>query len=81
MAWIELVRPHQATGRLAKIYRQAIARAGKVFQVLQIQSLNPAVLEGSMQLYTASMMGPSPLSRAEREALATTVSRLNDCHY
>ncbi|MCB0217373.1 MAG: hypothetical protein H6648_02020 [Caldilineae bacterium] len=81
MAWIETVPPRDATGRLGRIYAQAIARAGKVFQILQIQSPNPAVLQGSMQLYTASMMGASPLSRAEREALATTVSRLNACHY
>lgn len=81
MAWIETVGPEAATGRLGRIYEQALARAGKVFGVLRIQSLNPAVLDGSMRLYTASMMAPSPLSRARREALATTVSRLNDCHY
>ena len=49
--------------------------------LLRIQSQNPGVLDGSMHLYTASMMGPSPLSRAQREALATAVSRANDCHY
>jgi alkylhydroperoxidase family enzyme len=81
MAWIETVAPEKAEGRLKRIYDQAIGRAGKVFQVLRIQSLNPGVLDGSMRLYTASMMADSPLGRAQREALATAVSRANDCHY
>jgi alkylhydroperoxidase family enzyme len=81
MAWIETVAPDAAEGRLKRIYDQAIKRAGKVFQVLRIQSLNPGVLDGSMRLYAATMMGDSPLTRAQREALATTVSRINDCHY
>ncbi len=34
-----------------------------------------------MQLYTATMHAPSGLSRAEREMLATVVSRANDCFY
>jgi alkylhydroperoxidase family enzyme len=44
-------------------------------------SLRPGVLRRSMQLYRAAMFGPSGLSRIERELLAVTVSRANDCHY
>jgi alkylhydroperoxidase family enzyme len=32
-------------------------------------------------LYRTSMYGPSPLSRAEREAIAVVVSAANDCFY
>ena len=46
-----------------------------------MQSLNPAVLEASLALYKAVMFGPSPLSRGEREAIAVTVSRSNECFY
>ena len=56
-------------------------RAGRVFQILRIQGSNPAALRASMQLYVSVMMGPSPLSRVEREAMAVTVSRANDCFY
>jgi alkylhydroperoxidase family enzyme len=44
-------------------------------------SLNPETLHASMDLYRAVMLGPSELSRAERELLAVVVSRANDCHY
>ncbi len=81
MPYIDKVDPARADGRLKAIYDAAVTRAGKVFQILQVQSLAPRTLEASMQLYTAAMHAPSPLSRGQREALATVVSRTNDCHY
>jgi alkylhydroperoxidase family enzyme len=81
MAYIETTSPGQAEGRLKSLYDAALQRAGRVFQILQIQSPNPAVLAASMGLYQAVMFGPSPLSRVEREALAVVVSRANDCFY
>lgn len=81
MAYIETIPPEDAHGPLADLYRAARARAGKVFQILRIQSQNAAVLEASMGLYLAIMHGPSPLSRVEREAVAVVVSRSNDCFY
>ena len=56
-------------------------RAGKVFNILKIQSLNADTLHASMRMYLASMYGASGLSRAERELLATVVSRANHCFY
>ncbi len=44
-------------------------------------SLNPHVLKASMDQYIALMFGPSPLSRMQRELLATVVSAEVDCHY
>jgi alkylhydroperoxidase family enzyme len=44
-------------------------------------SLRPGVLKQSMDLYREIMFGPSRLTRAERELLATVTSRYNDCHY
>ena len=44
-------------------------------------SLNPLVLKESMRFYLAVMYGESPLSRAQREMLATVVSQTNDCFY
>lgn len=35
----------------------------------------------SMNLYRAIMFGPSPLSRRQREMMATVVSASNGCHY
>ena len=82
MAWIRTIAPEEATGLLQQIYDDAIARAGKVFNVLRIQSLRPEVLEAGINLYQALMLSPeSPLSRAQREMIAVAVSRANDCHY
>ncbi len=81
MAWIRTVAPEEAEGLLAKLYRAAVKRAGKVFNVLRIQSLRPRVLRASTQLYLEVMYGESGLSRAQREMIATSVSHANDCFY
>ena len=81
MAHIRQVGTDEATGLLKRIYDEAIARAGKVWGILRVQSLNPPALEAAMGMYKTVMFGPSPLSRAQREMLATVVSRTNDCFY
>jgi len=81
MAWIKVVQPEEATGDLKREYDDAAKRAGKVFNILKVQSLNPGALRASMQMYRATMFGPSGLSRAEREMLATVTSWANRCFY
>ncbi len=81
MAWIETINDDDASGKLADLYEAAKRRAGRVFNILRIQSLNPTVLQSSMTIYIDIMRKGSPLSRAQREMLATVVSRANDCHY
>jgi alkylhydroperoxidase family enzyme len=82
MAWIRTIAPGEATGLLRRLYDEAIARAGKVFNVVRVQSLRPEVLEIGGHLYEELMFSPrSPLSRAQREMIAVAVSRANQCHY
>jgi uncharacterized peroxidase-related enzyme len=81
MPWIKVIEPEDATGELKQEYDAAAERAGKVFNILKVQSLNPGALRASMQMYLATMYGPSGLSRAEREMLATVVSWANHCFY
>lgn len=81
MAWIRLTQPEQATGLLKKLYDAAVARAGRVWNILRIMSPNPPVLKASMDFYGAIMHGPSPLSRRQREMLAVIVSATNNCRY
>jgi alkylhydroperoxidase family enzyme len=82
MAWIRTIAPEQAEGLLARLYAGAIDRAGKVFQVIRLQSLRPRALRASTALYSEVMQSPrSPLSRARREMIATGVSRANRCRY
>lgn len=81
MPFLQLTQPEDARGLLRAEYDAAIARAGKVFNVVKAMSLRPGVLRRSLQLYRAVMFGPSGLTRQERELLAVVVSRQNDCHY
>ncbi len=81
MAWIKMVEPEEATGALKREYDQAIRRAGRVYNIIKVQSLSPATLRASTGLYSAALHGPSGLSRTEREMLATVVSSANRCFY
>lgn len=81
MAHLRLIEEGEATGVLRAEYEAAVARAGKVFNIVKAMSLNAPVLRRSMQLYSAIMHGPSPLSRVERELLAVVVSATNECRY
>ena len=81
MPHIRLTQPDEATGLLASEYDAAVGRAGKIFNIVKAMSLRPEVLHASMEMYRAIMFGPSSLSRAERELLATVTSSANDCHY
>lgn len=81
MAWIRRVPPGEATGELKEVYDGAIRRAGKVFQILQVQSLRPKTLRAGLDLYLKAMMYPSELSRVQREILAVIVSAANRCRY
>jgi len=82
MAFIRTVAPGEATGLLKRLYDDAVARTGKVFNVLSLQSLRPEVLQAGVALYEELMLSDrSPLSRAQREMIAVAVSRANDCDY
>ena len=81
MPHLHLIDPDDATGLLKEEYDAAVARAGKVYNIVRSMSLNPDVLRASMGMYRAIMFGPSPLSRQDRELLATVVSATNECHY
>lgn len=82
MSWIETVAPDEADGLLRRPHDAAVKRAGRVYNIIRIQSQRPKVLRCSTQLYIEVMHGSdSGLSRAQREMIATTVSRLNHCHY
>jgi alkylhydroperoxidase family enzyme len=81
MSWIEQIPANEATGLLKKVFDQAIARAGRVWNIVHIMSQNPPVLRDSIRLYGSIMYGPSPLTRVQREMLAVVVSAESSCHY
>jgi alkylhydroperoxidase family enzyme len=82
MAWIETIAPEDADGLLERLYDSAVKRAGKVFNVIRLQSQRPKVLKASTHLYMEVMHSTeNGLSRPQREMIATAVSRANDCYY
>ena len=81
MAWIKTVDPDDASGPLKAEYARAFARAGRLWNILRLQSPNPELLKASTAFYLALMYGRSPLSRGQREMPAVVVSRTNGCRY
>ena len=82
MAWIRTVEPSAARGLLRRLYEAAERRAGRIYNIIRLQSLRPKVLRSSTQLYLEVMHSrDSGLSRAQREMIATVVSQVNGCFY
>ena len=81
MPYIEQIPLSEADGLLKKQFDAAIDRAGRVWNIVHVMSLNPTVMEASMGLYRTLMFAPSPLSRVQREMLAVVTSKANDCFY
>jgi len=81
MGWIKAIDEDHAEGMLARVYAATRKRAGKVFNILKVQSQNPRVLHTGMSFYMSIMHEDSPLTRGQREMLALVVSNANNCHY
>ena len=50
MAFIRIIDEDDATDRLAREYEVARQRAGKVYNILKVQSLSPAAMQRSVAL-------------------------------
>lgn len=81
MPWIKQIPVTEATGELKQQFDKALSRAGRVWHIVHVMSLNPRVMRASMEFYLAVMFGPSPLTRVQRELLATVTSAELDCFY
>lgn len=81
MPWIYQVPIDQATGLLKRLFDEALKRAGRVWHIVHIMSINPRALQASIGLYGVLMHGESPLSGVQREMLATVVAAELHCHY
>jgi uncharacterized peroxidase-related enzyme len=82
MAFIKVIHPDEAEGKLAEIYRKVRGPGGQVDQVLQIHSLRPHTLQGHMALYKATLHDTrNRLPTWYLECIGVLVSRLNQCAY
>ncbi len=81
MPWIDQIPVEEAAGLLKVEFEKAIKRAGRIWHIVHIMSLNPEAMRDSIRFYATIMFGESPLSRVQRELVATVVSATLDCHY
>ena len=81
MPHVHVLEYDETTGVARREYDAAQRRAGRIWNIVSIQSQLPEVMRDSMRLYQSIMYGPSPLSRAQREMIAVVTSQVNDCHY
>ena len=81
MAHVHVVGYEDSTGVCRIEYDAAMRRAGRIWNIVSIQSQLPEVMRDSMKIYQSIMYGPSPLTRAQREMMAVVTSQANDCHY
>jgi alkylhydroperoxidase family enzyme len=81
MPWIEQVPIDEATGLLKEEFDRAVERAGRVWNIVHVMSVNPEAMRDSIRFYVTVMMGGSPLTRVQRELLATVTSAELECHY
>ena len=49
--------------------------------VIKVMSINPGAMRAVMDLNSATTFGASALTRAQEEAIATTVSVINRCRF
>ena len=81
MPWIRTISFEDTTGLLRREYDVAIERAGRIYNIVSLQSLRPRALRASVRLYAELMHAPSGLTRAQREAIAVVASKAQGCHY
>ena len=82
MAWIQTVDEADATGIVKEEYDAAMARAGEIYNIVKLFSARPKSMRAFVELYLAVMFDEdSPLSRMQREMIATVVSKVNECDY
>ena len=81
MAFIKLFKFKDSTGLLKKEYEKGMRRAGRIWNILTIQSQTPEILRDSMRLYNSTMFGNLEISRFDRELLAVITSISNECEY
>lgn len=82
MAWIQTVDEAEAEGIVKEEYDAAIARAGHLYNIVKLFSVRPKSMRAFVELYKVVMHDDeSPLSRVQREMIATVVSKVNQCHY
>jgi uncharacterized peroxidase-related enzyme len=81
MAYIKMIPEEDADEVVSSLYEKHRAPWGGVDHILKIHSLLPHTLQPHYDLYKSLMYAQGPLTRPQREMIATVVSASNGCSY
>jgi uncharacterized peroxidase-related enzyme len=81
MAWVRTVGESEAAGYVKTLYDNLRADRGFVPNIIKSMTIRPELTRAWTGLHRTLMFGPSDLTRAEREMIATVVSVANRCEY
>ncbi len=81
MTWVRTVGEGEAEGYVKSLYDGLLKQRGWVPNIVKSTTIRPELTRAWMSVFTTLMFGPSDLSRAQREMIATVVSVANRCHY
>jgi len=79
--YVHAVPPGRATGLVRAVYAQLERDFGLLAPPVALHSPAPEVLAASWLMLRESLIASNAASRAEKEAVATAVSRVNTCPY
>lgn len=77
---VEVVAPKRATGLVHEVYAQSTREIGRLVEAVTMFSSAPALLAASWAAFREPLLA-GQASRVSKEAVAATVSRLNECAY
>ena len=81
MTWVRTVEPSEAEGYVKGLYEGILKQRGWIPGIVKSTTIRPELTRAWMGVFTTLMFGPSELSRAQREMIATVVSVANRCRY
>ncbi len=81
MAWIRVVTAEEAEGDLLDVYRKYKLDSGPIFNPYEVLTNNGPALKRFDDFQKRLRFGDSPLTRLQRELIATHVSVLNRCTF
>lgn len=78
---LDLPPVHPLPEDMAAYFEKCRAKLGMVPNVLAAYAFHPEKFRAFVQMYNELMLGPSGLSKLEREMIAVAVSAVNRCFY
>jgi uncharacterized peroxidase-related enzyme len=81
MAFIHMIEPDEAEGRLKEIYARDAGPGGHVSPVTRMWSLRPEALAAYLAFKKTVFFGGTTLGRVREELLAVVLARLGRCSF